>query len=193
MIAISNSLPAFCNSDNITLVNSFDNQPQMYVACLASYNNGGSHGVWIDATQEVEEVLEQITTMLSNSPEPGAEEYAIHDCDGFHGLTIERHADIEDVHEKAMFILEQGELGAKLITYYGGDLEDAQEALNEDYHGEYENELDYATAFFDECYLETVPDTVRYYIDYDSFKTDIFIDDCFSIEVGGKSHIFARH
>jgi antirestriction protein len=193
MIAIDNSLPAFCSSDNTALVDSFDNHPEIYVACLAAYNNCRGHGAWIDATQEVEEILEQISIMISESPIPGAEEYSIHGHGGFYGLAIEEYATIEDVHEKAMFILEHGELGAELATYYGGNLEDAKKALDECYHGEYESELDYATSFFDECYLETVPDTVRYYIDYESFKRDLFIDDCFSIEVGGKSHIFSRH
>ncbi len=183
MIANNNSLPAF----------SFNDQPQIHVVCLAAYNNGRLHGAWIDATQEVEEISKQIATMLSKSPEPSAEEYAIHGDAGFYNVRIEEYDSIKDVHEKAMFILEHGELGAELSSYYGGDLEDAKKALDENYQGEYESELDYATAFFDECYLDTVPENVRFYIDYESFKTDIFIDDCFSIEVGGKSHIFFRH
>ncbi len=183
MIAINNSLPAF----------NFKDQPQIYVACLAAYNNGKLHGAWIDPTQEPEEILEQIALMLSKSPEPRAEEYAIHDHEGFYGLEIKEHTNIEDVHEKAMFILEHGELGAELYSYYGGSLEEAKTALDENYQGEYESELDYATTFFDECYLDTVPENVRFYIDYESFKTDIFIDTCFSIELGGKSHIFFQH
>jgi len=182
MTAINNSLPAFSSND----------QPQIYVACLASYNNGESHGAWIDATQEVEEILEQISAMLSKSPQPDAEEYAIQGYEGFHGLDIAKDDGIEDIQEKALFILEHGELGAKLLNYYRGNLEYAQEAL-ESYFGVYENELDYAIEFFDECYSDTLPETVRAYIDYDSFKRDLFIDDCFSIKVGGKSHVFSRH
>jgi antirestriction protein len=192
MIAINNSLPAFCNSDNTTRADSFDSQPQIYVICLASYKNYEWHGVWIDATQEVEEISKQISIMLSNSPVPGAEEYIIHNDIGFQGLEIEEDASIEDVHEKAMFILEHGELGAKLLNYYRGHLGYAEEAM-ESYLGDYDNELDYAAEFFNECYLEKVPETVRYYIDYESFKKDIFIDYCFSIKVGGKCHIFSRH
>ncbi len=193
MIAINNSLPAFCNSDNTTFTNSFDEQPQIYVACLAAYNNGRMHGVWIDATLEVEEISKQISRMLAKSPEPDAEEYAIHADSGFYNLRIEEYTSIKDVHEKAMFILEHGELGAELAAYYGGHLKDAQRALVGGYYGDYENELDYAIEFFNECYLEKVPETVRYYIDYESFKTDLFIDDCFSIEVEGKCHVFSRH
>ncbi|HEV2524426.1 MAG TPA: antirestriction protein ArdA, partial [Gammaproteobacteria bacterium] len=173
MIAINSSLPAFCNSDNTPPFNSLGDQPQIYVACLASSNAGRSHGAWIDATQEAEEILEQIDAMLSKSPKPGAEEYAIYAQEGFCGLKIAEHASIEDVHEQALFVLEHGELDAKLLAYYYGDVEYAKGTFEDYYHGEYESELDYATAFFDECYLDTVPDTIRYYIDYDSFKTDI--------------------
>ena len=183
MTAINNSLPAFSSND----------QPQIYVACLAAYNNGRLHGMWIDATQEVEEILEQIAAMLSKSPEPGAEEYAIQGYEGFHGLDIEKDDSIEDVQEKALFILERGELGTKLLNYYRGNLEYAQETLEESYYGEYENELDYATEFFDECYLNEVPEPARYYISYDRFTRDIFINHYFSIEVGGKRHIFSRY
>lgn len=192
MIAITNSLPASCHSGNTALVH-FDGQPRIYIACVASYNNDRSHGVWVDPTLEVEEILQQISLMLLKSPESDAEDYAIYGYEGFYSLKIEEHASIADIHEQALFTLEHGELGAKLITYYGGSVEDAEEALAEHYQGEYKSELDYATAFFDECYLETVPASVRSYIDYDSFKIDLFIDDCFSIEVGSKSHIFVRH
>ncbi len=193
MIAINNSLPASCHSGNTAIVNSSTILPHIYVACLAAYNHCRGHGEWIDATQGVEEILEQISIMISESPIPAAKEYAIHGHEGFHGLTIEEDASIEEVQAKALFVLEHGELGVELATYYGGNLKDAEEALNEHYHGEYESELDFAIEFFDECYLETVPDTVRYYIDYDSFKTDLFIDDYFSIKVGGKIYIFAQH
>ncbi len=52
--------------------------PSIYVACLASYNNAILHGVWIDATQSEDDIMKEIWEMLDNSPEPNAEEYAIH-------------------------------------------------------------------------------------------------------------------
>ncbi|MEP0248115.1 antirestriction protein ArdA, partial [Roseibium sp.] len=52
-------------------------RPRIYVACLAAYNGGRLHGQWIDAT-EPDEVREEVRTMLATSPEPDAEEWAIH-------------------------------------------------------------------------------------------------------------------
>jgi len=58
-------------------------EPRIYVADLAAYNNGILHGVWIDATTELDDIQEQVRKMLRSSPEQDAEEYAIHDYEGF--------------------------------------------------------------------------------------------------------------
>jgi antirestriction protein len=44
--------------------------PRIYVACLASYNNGVLHGVWIDANQDVDSVRDEIAVMLRASKFP---------------------------------------------------------------------------------------------------------------------------
>ena len=51
---------------------------RIYVACLASYNNGTLHGRWIDATQGEAHIWHETRAMLATSPEPDAEEWAIH-------------------------------------------------------------------------------------------------------------------
>ena len=48
--------------------------PRIYVADLAAYNAGYLHGIWIDATQEIENIWQQIRTMLAASPMENAEE-----------------------------------------------------------------------------------------------------------------------
>ncbi len=58
---------------------------RIYVADLAAYNNGKLLGVWIDATQDPDDIQEQIYEMLVNSSEGFSEEYAIHDNEGFRG------------------------------------------------------------------------------------------------------------
>ena len=57
--------------------------PRIYVACLAAYNNGELHGAWIDADQDADAIREEIAVILTTSPEPNAEEWAIHDYEGF--------------------------------------------------------------------------------------------------------------
>jgi antirestriction protein len=167
--------------------------PKIYVACLASYTNGILHGAWLDATSDVEDIEEHIKQLLAKSPMPNAEEIAVHDYSGFGSLSIGEYEGIEQIHEKALFIVEHGELGAEVLNYYDGRLEDAQEALEEHYQGEYKSELDYAIHLFDEIYLHDIPKHVQGYIDYEKFERDIFIDGYFSLDVKGSCHVFRQY
>ena len=57
-----------------------------YFACLSSYNSGTLYGCWVDLSPlgatTAEEINDCIAAMLANSPEPGAEEWAMHDSCG---------------------------------------------------------------------------------------------------------------
>ena len=77
---------------------------RIYVADLAAYNNGILHGVWIDATQDIDDIQEQINDMLASSPEEDAEEYAIRDDEGFAGYSISEYEVIQRAHEVAYFL-----------------------------------------------------------------------------------------
>ena len=81
--------------------------------------------------------------MLVASPIDAAEEWAIHDYEGFEGAPISEWESFKSVANIAEFIEENAELGGKLIEHYGGKLKDAKTAL-EHYHGEYESLEDYA-------------------------------------------------
>ena len=83
--------------------------PRIYVACLSSYNNGHLHGQWIDANQDAEAIHEEIQDMLGVSPMIGAEEWAIHDYEGFQGLEISEYEDIQQVADVAGYIQEHGQ------------------------------------------------------------------------------------
>lgn len=55
--------------------------PRIYVACLASYNAGELHGVWIDADQDPDDVWNEIRSMLRSSRHPNVE-VTCPDCEG---------------------------------------------------------------------------------------------------------------
>lgn len=112
-------------------------EPKIYVACLASYNNGYLHGAWIDATQDIDDIWQQIKTILASSPIEDAEEYAIHDFEGFAGYQLSKYEGIETAHHIASFIEEHGEIAGDLLNYFGGDLDDATKAIEEHYCGCY--------------------------------------------------------
>lgn len=67
---------------------------KIYVACLAAYNNGILHGRWIDATQGEDHIWDGIKAMLDESPIPGAEEHAIHDYEGFEGVSLSEYESV---------------------------------------------------------------------------------------------------
>ena len=58
-----------------------------------------------------------------------------------------------------------------LVGVAGYKLDQAIEKMNEPsiYQGDL---LDAATVLFDECYLHTLPDNIKYYIDYEKFARD---------------------
>lgn len=81
--------------------------------------------------------------MLAASSIPDAEEYAIHDYEGFEGIELSEYCDIETVAEYAAFIAEHEALGGALIAHYG-DLETAETALNDHYCGCFRSVEDFA-------------------------------------------------
>lgn len=164
--------------------------PSIYVACLASYNNAILHGVWIDATQSEDEIMEEIWEMLDNSSEANAEEYAIHDYVGFGSIKIHEYESICNIVEYASFIGEHGELGLVLLSDYS--IDDAQTMLEEHYQGCYDSEVDFARQLFDECYVHQVPGNLSCYFDYEAFARDLFISDYCSIIIGRQAHVFSN-
>ncbi|MFO8646145.1 antirestriction protein ArdA [Legionella pneumophila] len=163
--------------------------PSIYVACLASYNNAILHGVWIDATQSEDDIMEEIWEMLDNSPEPNAEEYAIHDYEGFGSIKIHEYEGISNIVEYASFIQEHGELGLALLCDYPVD--DAQTMLEEHYQGSYDSEIDFARQLFDDCYAHQIPDSLICYFDFDAFARDLFISDYCWVKFGRQVYIFS--
>lgn len=163
---------------------------RIYAACLAAYNNGILHGAWIDADQDADSIRGNIAAMLKASPIPDAEEWAIHDHEGFEGLDIAEYEGIDAVARKAEFITEHGKLGAEVASYYGGDLDDAERALEEGYFGEYRTAADFAEEVTEN--QSDIPENLRYYIDYEGMARDMELSgDIFTIETGFEEvHVF---
>lgn len=162
---------------------------RIYVADLAAYNAGHLHGVWIDATQDIDDMQAQIDSMLARSPVEGAEEFAIHDHEGFGGYHLHEYESIESVHEIACFIAEYPNFGSALLSHFG-DVAQARKAADEDYCGCYRSLADYAQELTEET--TDIPQSLAYYIDYDKMARDMEINgDVFAIETGfDETHVF---
>ena len=166
---------------------------RIYVACLAAYNNGKLHGRWIDATSGLDHIWNEVNQMLQKSPEPDAEEWAIHDYEGFEGVRISEYEGFEQVCELAEFIEEHDGLGAKVLEHWFGNIEDARKALDDSYSGQYESLEDYARELTEET--SEIPQHLEMYIDYERMGRDMELGgDVYTIETGYQEvHIFWAH
>jgi len=166
---------------------------RIYVADLAAYNNGKLHGVWINACDDLDDILNQINAMLASSPEGFSEEYAIHDHEGFNGYALDEYEGIEAAHKIACFIEEYPDFGGELLNNFSGDLDEAKTAAEDNYCGCYKTLADYAEELTEQT--TQIPEPLAYYIDYEKMGRDMELGgDVFTIKAGYEEvHIFWNH
>lgn len=99
--------------DTALLVAKSGSGARIYLACLAAYNNGRLHGAWVDADKGQDHIWNGLRAMLRASPEPDAEEWAIH------GATRKSHllSEVETplVEPSRPFLTGACELGNRLV------------------------------------------------------------------------------
>jgi len=159
---------------------------QIYIACLASYNNGTLHGTWIDATSDVDEMQEDVNAMLRSSEYPNvmvecpacggvchvetcstckgygkvpsAEEFAIHDFDGI--PNIGEYCGLQAVADYVEFVEAHDYFEADEIKAVMddccGDLALAKERLEDGYCGTFARFRDFADGYAEDCIFPDV-------------------------------------
>jgi len=169
------------------------NEINIYVADLSAYNAGILHGVWIDATADLDDIWDQINKMLADSPEESAEEYAIHDHEGFDGYSIGEYEGIENAHNIACFLEEFEGYGGDLLSIFNGNIEEARKAAEESYSGCYNSLADYAEELTSDT--SEIPSHLENYIDYERMGRDMELSgDIYTIETAhDEVHIFWNH
>lgn len=144
--------------------------PRVYVASLSDYNAGHLHGVWVDAAQPVEETWDEIQRMLMASSVPDAEEWAIHDYDGFGGLQLGEYEPLEFLQEVAEGIVTHGEAFAAFVEAAERD-RDRFSLFEQLYQGHWESVEAYAEDLLDSSgvahVLAELPEWVRHYVQLD--------------------------
>lgn len=160
--------------------------PQIYVACLAAYNQGHLHGNWIDADQEPDELQEEVNRILSTSPVKDwecCEEWAIHDYDDMPSLG--EYVSLQEISDIAKAIAEHGDAYQAYIGHVG--LEFANLANFKDlYIGKFDSEEDFVIERVSETW--EIPDHLSNYIDYEKIAVDWFINDYYFSD----GHVFYR-
>jgi len=154
-------------------------EPRIYVACLAAYNNGRLHGEWIDADQSADELHEAVARMLAASPQPGAEEWAIHDYEGFGSLRLGEYESLERVATIAAGIAKHGDAFSAWLSYdESQDVTDMQ-SFEDAYRGEWDSLRAYAedyaesTGMYDAAEKSGSPYVV---VDIDMLTRDLNIE-----------------
>jgi antirestriction protein len=144
--------------------------PRIYVASLADYNAGELLGAWIDAAQEPEALHADIDAMLAQSDEEVAEDWAIHDYEGFGPFRLHEYETMEVVSAVAKGIAEHGTAFAAYVDW-AGTSEEALRAFGDCYLGQWPSLDDYARELADdfgwEEALRKLPEDMQHYVAID--------------------------
>ena len=121
-----------------------ERRPRIYVASLADYNDGRLHGAWIDADRDEREFNDEVAAMLERSPTPSAEEWAIHDYEGFGPVPLDEYESLERIAALSTGIAEHGPAFAHWAALSGVDSPDPGEGFEELYLGHWNSLEEYA-------------------------------------------------
>lgn len=190
---------------------------QVYVACLASYNNSILFGDWLDANQDADDLREEIAALLRRSPcpnvevdcpdcwrvkdgetcatckgtgkVPSAEEWAIHDYDGVPDMG--ENPNLDKLCEAARMTAEHGPAWSAYCDHVGADFA-TEEGFQDSYRGTYRTAEDYAEELLSECGdLESIPENLRNYFDFERYARDMSYEGYYFASGGEGVYVFA--
>lgn len=170
-------------------------RPRIYVASLSDYNDGRLHGCWIDASQDATAIQANVNAMLRRSPMPGAEEWAIHDYEGFGPLRLGEYESFATVSRIAGGIVKHGEAFAHWAACAGSTSDDTLSLFDDMYLGTWPSVADYAESLVQEYGIDEALDRanlpLRNYIrvDTEMLARDTQIENYVSEGIEGV-HIF---
>jgi antirestriction protein len=156
-------------------------EPRIYVASLSDYNAGRLLGAWINANQQHEDIQEGINEMLSRSPEPIAEEWAIHDYEGFGPLRIDEYESIEHVAKVARGIVNRGRAYAHWADYLGSSQWDQLDDFDDHFVGQADSMTEFAEQWLEDMGVDIdslVAEHLQLYVRFDveAFARDLSYD-----------------
>lgn len=168
--------------------------PRIYVASLSDYNAGRLHGAWLDANQEADDLQADVNRMPARSPEPGAEEWAIHDYEYFGPVQLGEYMSLESISRLARGLTEHGPAFGHWAEYVGIGTDEV-ENFDFAYCGSWESLPQWleesAVDYEAQAALDQLPEWLRPYvsIDYDALGRDIAMD-AYVVEDEAGVHVF---
>jgi antirestriction protein len=147
--------------------------PKVWIASLSDYNNGDLHGAWVDADQEPDYIWEGINQVLATSRQPGAEEWAIFDYEGFGPLRLSEYETVDRVSKLGMGIAEHGVAFAAFASYLGHSDTEMLDQFEDYFIGRWETAEAYLDDFLEDLGIdkildEAVPEAFRDYVRLDT-------------------------
>jgi len=171
--------------------------PRIYVASLADYNSGRLVGRWLDADQDEEQLLGEAEGMLRSAAEPGAEEFAIHDYEGFAGLRLSEFESLATVARLARGFKEHGPAFGAWAQIVGTEQASAESSA-EHHLGQWPDLAAYGETLAEDLglvdYLQQIPRVLQPYVifDHEALVRDMQLNG--EVEIveaeGGVVHVF---
>jgi len=170
-------------------MNTTTNTPRVYVGTYAKYNDGSIAGEWIDLEgHDADSFRDACLELHKDEADP---ELMFQDFEGF----PREYYGESGLDPKLWDWLDLTEDEQELLAVYlehvnqDGTLEEAQDA----YAGKFNSEEDWASDFLEETgALESVPENLRYYIDFAAYARDAGIDSVHFVQHEGDVWVFYR-
>ena len=145
--------------------------PKVWVASLSDYNAGHLHGAWVEVMDE-DALWAGIHAVLASSPQPGAEEWAFHDYEGFGPIMLGEYESVEQVAKLGIGIAEHGPAFAHYASLVGWQDADSLRHFEDVYEGHYDSLAEYGehiieTFDFDSA-IEELPELIVPYVRIDA-------------------------
>lgn len=147
--------------------------PRIYVACLASYNAGRLYGAWIDCNQDADAIRDDVQQMLAGSPEPGAEEFAIHDAEGLG--KVGEFADLDRIAAVGQAVAAAGDDAPALLAWLDCDPSRDPDTFADCYLGQFDSAGDYARGYWEQAGWQPADDLFHpsAYVDFAAMGADM--------------------
>lgn len=165
---------------------------RVYVACLACYNDGRLHGVWLDAAADADDNFATVAELQAVCGHTD-NDHAIHDHEGFRGAPVGEYTSLRDVTTLAAAIEEHGEAFAAWLG--NGNDADTVEQFEDAYRGCFRSLVEYAEQLIDDMgTLAGADSLVARYFDYAAFAHDMQVGgDVWTHEGTDGVHVFDNH
>lgn len=171
---------------------------KIYIACLAAYNNGKLHGKWIEANQDVSDIWAEVSAMLRASPEPNAEEWAMHDYEGFGEVKFSEWPDFARISAIAALLEDHGEAFSLWYANQDGksiDVNDLEENFLEQWQGAHDSESAFADHLLEKTgQLSQLPKWARGHFNFESYARDLRLSGDYSfVPHNGQVYAFSNY